>query len=304
MTNTKEYSPHPAALIFPMMGDTDLQELAEDIKANGLHDPIVLLDEMVLDGRNRLAACKLAGCEPSFVSATVDSPVHYVISKNLHRRHLTASQRAAIGAEMMPMLREEARQRQVQGGGDRKSKEAKSLVEVLPQPIGPNESNRITGKTRDIAGLTVGVSGRTVNLAARVKERNPEEFEKIKLGEVTVGAAYRNAVGHSVQPTDAAKGTTVLKTKGQTSTATVRKVANYRPPQPHRRINIACLENEIDNLLHGLSPREAAAMKEFKMERTIRGFVYKVVVRVSPYSSRSAVTPPPMSDSIEHPGAA
>jgi len=37
------------------------------------------------------------------------SPVLYVLSKNLHRRQLTVSQRKAIAAETVSMLAEEAK---------------------------------------------------------------------------------------------------------------------------------------------------------------------------------------------------
>ena len=54
-----------AADVFPMMADDELQELAEDIKANGLHEPLVIADidgiRMLIDGRNRREACRLAG---------------------------------------------------------------------------------------------------------------------------------------------------------------------------------------------------------------------------------------------------
>jgi ParB-like chromosome segregation protein Spo0J len=54
---------HPAALLFPVMGDTEVGKLAEDIGKNGLLEPIVLYEGMVLDGRSRLAACKIAGVD-------------------------------------------------------------------------------------------------------------------------------------------------------------------------------------------------------------------------------------------------
>lgn len=34
---------HPAAELFPLLKDTDLRTLAEDIKANGLRTPVALL---------------------------------------------------------------------------------------------------------------------------------------------------------------------------------------------------------------------------------------------------------------------
>ncbi|MCC7234893.1 MAG: ParB N-terminal domain-containing protein [Bryobacterales bacterium] len=54
---------HPAAELFPMMTEAELRQLAEDIKAHGLADPITMLDGMILDGRNRFEACKRAGVD-------------------------------------------------------------------------------------------------------------------------------------------------------------------------------------------------------------------------------------------------
>ena len=44
---------HPLCLLFPRLGDDELQELAEDIRQNGLQNDIVTLDGKILDGRNR-----------------------------------------------------------------------------------------------------------------------------------------------------------------------------------------------------------------------------------------------------------
>lgn len=88
---------HPAAAAYPMLSEDDLRALAADIAANGLLHPIVV-DESgaVIDGRNRLAACELAGIEPTFVIHDGD-PVTLVLSANSHRRNITQGQRAMSG---------------------------------------------------------------------------------------------------------------------------------------------------------------------------------------------------------------
>ena len=62
--NIFELPVHPAADVFPMLDPDELSDLASDIQANGLQHPIIIgqVDgvEMLIDGRNRLAACKLA----------------------------------------------------------------------------------------------------------------------------------------------------------------------------------------------------------------------------------------------------
>ena len=47
----RQRSNHPAAECFPMHDPQRLAELAEDIGRNGLLDPIVLCDGLLLDGR-------------------------------------------------------------------------------------------------------------------------------------------------------------------------------------------------------------------------------------------------------------
>ncbi len=106
MTSQTQWRSHPAAEIFLTMTERELRALADDIKANGQRNPVVYVGEkgerLILDGRNRLRACKMAGVEPKFVlwEGEGGSPVKFVISQNLHRRRLTESQRAMVAAEL------------------------------------------------------------------------------------------------------------------------------------------------------------------------------------------------------------
>jgi len=88
---------HPVADLFPMMTDDELDDLAADIKANGLIHPIVLDAEgRLIDGRNRLAGCQRAGVEPSFSALNGHDPVAFILSTNVSRRHMTKSQLAMV----------------------------------------------------------------------------------------------------------------------------------------------------------------------------------------------------------------
>jgi hypothetical protein len=64
MTKTwrKRYKVHPCADVFPMMTDEELDKLAEDIKANGLKDPVDFVGDELVDGRNRMEAMERGAC--------------------------------------------------------------------------------------------------------------------------------------------------------------------------------------------------------------------------------------------------
>jgi hypothetical protein len=96
---------HPAAEAFAMLPEDELQQLADDIKAKGLYHPIVLSPDgtELVDGRNRLAACAIAGVEPRFdrLPKNVD-PRDYIVSANINRRDLTKGQKALAVALIWP----------------------------------------------------------------------------------------------------------------------------------------------------------------------------------------------------------
>jgi regulator of replication initiation timing len=86
---------HPLSAAFPSMSVEDFQALKDDIETNGQHEPVMLYEGMVLDGWHRYRACAELGVKVKQFTFADGDPVAYVESANLHRRHLTASQRAA-----------------------------------------------------------------------------------------------------------------------------------------------------------------------------------------------------------------
>jgi hypothetical protein len=147
---------HPAAAAFPTLGRRDLRELVEDIRVQGLQQPIVLIREgetvYVLDGANRRAACEKAGVEPRFEWYEGSNPEGYVMSANLRRRHMTPGQRAACAAKVL--------------------------------------TTRANSASQSAIALDVNVSQSAVSHAFIVNEDDPDLLQQVIDGKVTLGAAY------------------------------------------------------------------------------------------------------------------
>lgn len=87
---------HPLSAAFPAMPADELTALADDIRENGQREPGVIFEGRILDGWHRFQACQKAGIPfKSFPLPSGRDPLALVLSRNLHRRHLTGSQRAA-----------------------------------------------------------------------------------------------------------------------------------------------------------------------------------------------------------------
>lgn len=170
---------HPLADLFPLIEGAAFDELVADVKANGIREPIVILGGKILDGRNRYRAGIAAGViDPDapahdgismqrwcklFRDETGD-PLDWVLSKNLHRRHLDESQRAALGAKLETLAH----------GGARTDQDATLHL------------------NRAAIGKLVNVSPRTIAKASKVKsEGAPELFGAIERGEVTATVAEK-----------------------------------------------------------------------------------------------------------------
>ena len=107
----EQLGPHPAAEFFPLMPAAEFDELRADIEANGQLEPIITCQGLILDGRHRARACQGLGLAVSSRewAGECGSPLEYVLSHNLRRRHLTSSQRAMLALELLPELEERAR---------------------------------------------------------------------------------------------------------------------------------------------------------------------------------------------------
>lgn len=92
---------HPLAEIFPLITGEPFERLKADIAENGLREPIVYWRKMLIDGRNRRRACEELGVEPSTKTLGDDEdPATYILAANIHRRHLSATQRAFVAARL------------------------------------------------------------------------------------------------------------------------------------------------------------------------------------------------------------
>lgn len=92
---------HALSAAYPAMDSGDFDALAADIKNHGLREPITLFEGQILDGWHRYNACIVGDVPMQFVEFDEGDPREFVISKNGHRRHLTASQRAAAIVKAM-----------------------------------------------------------------------------------------------------------------------------------------------------------------------------------------------------------
>jgi hypothetical protein len=154
---------HPAADLFPMMTKDELQELAADIAANGLVHPIIIDDQkQLIDGRNRLAACKIANVEPRFEQLNGRDPVLYILSANIERRHLTKGQRAMLTAILFPEPEK--------GGRGKKSQALKSAESAGFSSRRMNEARSVLRYSRDLADSVIKGSISLDEALAKVEE--------------------------------------------------------------------------------------------------------------------------------------
>jgi hypothetical protein len=150
---------HPFSEVFPLLEGAPFEELADDIKAHGLREKIWLYDGKILDGRNRFLACRKAKIDPQFRKYTGKDPLAFVVSVNIQRRHLDASQRAMAAARIATL---------------RHGQRADLVEEV---PIGTSA-----------ATLNVGV--RSVKRARKVLEEGSKDLQQaVAQGAVSVSKA-------------------------------------------------------------------------------------------------------------------
>lgn len=179
-----DHEVHEAAQIFPLAGGDDLLALAADIQDNGLQLPIELCDGKIIDGRRRYLACEGIDVEPDIIEVDPEDPVAYVLSMNLHRRHLDESQRSMVAGRAKEIYATAAKERKKEAGHTHGR--GQKVPDNLPEPN--------AGDARDQAGKAANVSGKSVDRAATVLFKGvPELAEAVDSGDVAVSLAAKVA---------------------------------------------------------------------------------------------------------------
>lgn len=202
---TTEHAIHPYCDLFPDIAQNELQKLADDIEANGQHQPIYRWNNQIIDGKNRFRACQLAGVTPLFEAWHPTNPQdaektdaeiwRFARSMNLHRRQLTESQYSVIAAMKSNMKR-----------GDNQH---------------TNEDTPAGVSSQSEAAAEMGVSLRSVSRAAKVIEQGSQPLvEAVRNGDVSVSDAEKVVKlpkaeqNKAVKAVESGKSPTVAKAAG------------------------------------------------------------------------------------------
>lgn len=219
---------HPAAKVLPMLTDEKLSELARDLELRGQLFPIIVHEGKILDGRNRLAACKLVGRDPWIEpwDGRGGSPTAFAASANLPRRHLSKDQLAMAARDFIPLFEAEAAARMKAG--------KKVESQTLP-PRGRKGSNGVNadpttkGTAAAKAAAAAGVGARSVERAKMVDTKRPDLAQLVREGRQTLKQAEK-----------------AIRREEQT-----KHVLEYRPPVGTYAVIVADVPWQYDDQLDG-----------------------------------------------------
>jgi ParB-like chromosome segregation protein Spo0J len=154
----------------------NLQELADDIKANGLiNPPVVTPDYELIAGERRLRACKLLGYQQIEVRVmTVKDYEHQLrleISENENRKEFTFSERVEWARRLEQVEALKARERMGRGA--------------------QNSAER--GETAEIVARESGFGSRDTYRKAKfiADHADPETIRQLDAGEISIHRAYQ-----------------------------------------------------------------------------------------------------------------
>ena len=182
---------HEVARLFPPMTQAEFEALKEDIGRHGLREPITTSEGEIVDGIHRDRACRELGIEPRYVEWSGEgSLVDFVVGRNLHRRHLTESQRAMVAARIANLAggrpAKTARKEAVsEAEAAARMKVGRSSVQKAKQVLGRGDPGLVAAVERDEV---------SVSAAARVAELGREEqAEVVARGPAAIKARARQA---------------------------------------------------------------------------------------------------------------
>jgi len=235
---------------YPMLTEDQETDLIASVEANGIREPIILFEESVLDGRNRLAAAvkvKLEEVPVRYFTGTVEEAEDLIIDLNEKRRHLLPVQRAYIADKHRAIVSKRAHERKL---ATQKNNAAEELRADMPDE-GMSEGSQETGPTREILARKHNAGKNAIDTVQKIRRVSEETMQdpdqdgevltpraikatavltKMQKGTITISDAVKNVFGEpgqDINPDDQSKITTAKNRLGKITTDLLNDFGDY-----------------------------------------------------------------------------
>ena len=247
---------HEYSDIFPLIPQSELKDLADDILENGLRHPILLYNGKILDGRNRYLACKSIGVIPKTkdFEGTDSDALNLVWSENFHRRHLDKSQASICIVEKQSLVdrfRAEAKEAQRESALLNQPQNSQKIDHSERTYREKNESK----SSAKIAKLA-GTNRQYISDAQKIVKESPKLAEEIKSGKKTIPQAKRE-----IKKQETIKNLESLQVKQVKAIQGLFDVIVIDPPWPMKKIDRDCRPNQVEFDYPTMSIDEICSMK-------------------------------------------
>ena len=194
----EQFKFHQAAEMFPLATEEELKGMARDIYKKGLIDKISTYNELIVDGRNRVLTCIIAGKEPKYIPLKEGmTPFDLAISRNVHRRHLKSAQKAELALRIDEEIKDDSDIVQETINKVFNAEEDDSIkkkVEFVREKKHLQSLARQTGTTAEKIKQAQFITSK-----AKTDKKIADDWEKAKKGMVSVERVYKNAIKESVK---------------------------------------------------------------------------------------------------------
>ncbi|WP_051624051.1 ParB N-terminal domain-containing protein [Clostridium akagii] len=174
--------------LLPPLGEEQKVELEKDIIKNGCLNPLMVWQNILIDGHHRYEICTRNNIPFDLTEMEFKDKLEameWAWSNQKNRRNLNKYELAEIALKFKPVIEAKAKENLSLVGGDKKSENAKSPLmnppKVIEKPI----------NTRKELSQISGVSEDTIYKVEVIKEQGTEEIKKqAAAGELTINNAY------------------------------------------------------------------------------------------------------------------
>jgi len=161
---------HPHQYLIPPMSEEDYHNLLEDIRQNGILQPIdITYNNVILDGHHRVKAAKELGIKevevriPELLYVDEDE---FLISVAMNRRHLTEGQKAVLANEYRRILSKKLNEDK----NNDQPHDEKGRFLPISATVSENGNEKVKNDARRIASERWKVSERKIMYVHEIEE--------------------------------------------------------------------------------------------------------------------------------------